>query len=140
MQPRAALASASASGRRHLLEDGQNLNMEPTTWRKGGLARRVQGVVNIAKDPQAALGRAIRLRREELAISQQDLGLEVGYDQSWVSHIENGRTNPAYGTVDRLARALGWPMSRLVALAESVETKERKPLDQPLRHEHPQQT
>ncbi len=88
---------------------------------------------NTAKDPQVALGRAIRLRREELGISQQDLGLEVGYDQGWVSHIENGRTNPAYGTVDRIARALEWPMSRLVALAESVETGNRKPLDRPLR-------
>jgi transcriptional regulator with XRE-family HTH domain len=92
-------------------------------------------VPNIAKDPQVALGRAIRLRREELGISQQDLGLEVGYDQGWVSHIENGRTNPAYGTVDRIARALAWPMSRLVALAESVEVEGRKPLDQPMHGE-----
>jgi transcriptional regulator with XRE-family HTH domain len=92
-------------------------------------------VPNTAKDPQVALGRAIRLRREELGISQQDLGLEVGYDQGWLSHIENGRTNPAYGTVDRIARALAWPMSRLVALAESIETEDRKPLDQPLRPE-----
>jgi transcriptional regulator with XRE-family HTH domain len=91
-------------------------------------------VPNTAKDPQVALGRAIRLRREELGISQQDLGLEVGYDQGWVSHIENGRTNPAYGTVDRIARALRWPMSRLVALVESIETEDRKPLDQPLSH------
>jgi predicted transcriptional regulator len=90
-------------------------------------------VVNVAKEPQVALGRAIRLRREELGVSQQDLGFEVGHDQSWISHIENGRTNPAYGTVDRIARALGWPLSRLVALAESVETEDRKPLDQPLR-------
>jgi transcriptional regulator with XRE-family HTH domain len=94
-------------------------------------------VANVAKDPQVALGRAIRLRREELGISQQDLGLEVGYDQSWVSHIENGHANPAYGTVDRIARALAWPMSRLVAFAESVETEDRKPLDQPLRNERP---
>jgi transcriptional regulator with XRE-family HTH domain len=92
-------------------------------------------VANIAKEPQVALGRAIRLRREELGISQQDLGLEVGYDQSWVSHIENGHANPAYGAVDHLARALEWPMSRLVLLAESVETKDRKPLDRPLRQE-----
>lgn len=82
-----------------------------------------------------ALGRAIRLRREELGISQQDPGLEVGYDQGWLSHIENCRTNPAYGTVERIARALAWPTSRLVALAESVETEDRKPLDQPLRPE-----
>jgi transcriptional regulator with XRE-family HTH domain len=90
-------------------------------------------VANIAKDPQVALGRAIRLRREELGISQQELGLELGYDQGWISHIENGRTNPAYGTVDRLARALAWPLSQLVILAESVETEDRKPLDQPQR-------
>jgi transcriptional regulator with XRE-family HTH domain len=93
----------------------------------------VPWVVNTAKEPQVSLGRAVRLRREELGVSQQDLGFEVGYDQSWISHIENGRTNPAYGTVDRIARALGWPLSRLVALAESVETEERKTLDQPLR-------
>jgi predicted transcriptional regulator len=96
-------------------------------------------VANIAKDPQRALGRAIRLRREELGISQQDLGLEVGYDQSWVSHIENGHANPAYGTIDRIARALTWSMSQLVTLVESVETEDRKPLDQPLRYERSQQ-
>lgn len=92
---------------------------------------------NIAKDPQIALGRAIRLRREELGVSQQDLGLDVGYDQGWISHIENGRTNPAYGTVDAIARALQWPLSQLVALAESIETNDRKPLNQPLQRERP---
>jgi transcriptional regulator with XRE-family HTH domain len=90
-------------------------------------------VPRTAKDPQIALGRAIRLRREELGISQQDLGLEAGYEQGWISQIESGRTNPAYGTVDRIARALAWPMSSLITLAESIETEDRKPLDQPLR-------
>jgi len=90
-------------------------------------------MANIAKDPQITLGRAIRLRREELGISQQDLGLELGYDQSWISHIENGHANPAYGTVDRIARALAWSMGQLVALTESIETADRRPLDRPLR-------
>lgn len=94
-------------------------------------------MANIAKNPQVALGRAIRLRRDELSISQQDLGLELGYDQGWISHIENGRANPAYGTVDRLARALAWPLSQLIILAESIETEDRKPLDQPLRDSRP---
>jgi transcriptional regulator with XRE-family HTH domain len=94
-------------------------------------------VANVAKDPQVALGRAIRLRREELGISQQELGLELGYDQGWISHIENGRTNPAYGTVDSIARALAWPLSSLVVFAESIETEDRKPLDRPLRDQSP---
>ena len=71
-----------------------------------------------------------------LASPSKSSGLELGYDQGWISHIENGRTNPAYGTVDLLARALAWPISRLVILAESVkrgETEDRKPLDRPLR-------
>lgn len=88
---------------------------------------------NTAKEPQVALGRAICLRREELKISQQALGLELGNDQGWISHIENGYANPAYGTVDRIARALGWSLSQLVALAESIETTDRRPLDRPLR-------
>ena len=87
---------------------------------------------NTAKEPQVALGRAICLRREELDMSQQTLGLELGKDQGWISHIENGRSNLAYGTVDQIARALGWRLSQLVALAESIETANRKPLNQPL--------
>lgn len=90
-------------------------------------------MANLARDPQVALGRAIRLRREEVGIAQQDLAEELGFDQSWLSHIENGRANPAYGTVGRIARALGWPLSRLVTLAEAVETDDRRPLDRPLR-------
>lgn len=87
---------------------------------------------NTAKEPQVALGRAICSRREELEMSQQTLGLELGKDQGWISHIENGRTNLAYGTVDRIARALGWRLSELVVLAESIETSNRKPLHVPL--------
>ncbi len=90
-------------------------------------------MANIAKDPQVALGRAIRLRREELGISQQDLGLELGQDQSWISHIENGYSNPAYAYVDKIARALHWPLSELIALAESIDIEDRRPLDRPLR-------
>ena len=63
----------------------------------------------------------------------------VRHDQSCISNIENGRMNPAYGTVDRIARALRWPLSRLVALAESVETEGRKPLDLPLRDQRTSQ-
>jgi transcriptional regulator with XRE-family HTH domain len=90
-------------------------------------------VPNTAKEPQVALGRAICLRREELEMSQQTLGLELGKDQGWISHIEHGRTNLAYGTVDRIARALGWRLSELVAFAESIETRGRRPLHMPLR-------
>jgi transcriptional regulator with XRE-family HTH domain len=83
-------------------------------------------------DPQAAIGRAVRKRREEVGLSQTDLGLEAGLKQSWVSHIELGRGNPSYGTLDRIARALGWPMWQLSRLADELESDDRRPTDQPL--------
>jgi transcriptional regulator with XRE-family HTH domain len=83
-------------------------------------------------DPQAAIGRAVRTRREEVGLSQTELGLEAGLKQSWVSHIELGRGNPSYGTVDRIARVLGWSMWELVRLADELETEDRRPTNRPL--------
>jgi transcriptional regulator with XRE-family HTH domain len=92
-------------------------------------------MANPSPDPQVALGRAIRARREEVGMTQLDLAVEVGSDATWISHLESGRQNPAYGTVDRLARALGLAMSQLTARAEELETKDRRPLNRPLRSE-----
>ena len=69
-------------------------------------------------DPQVALGRAIRLRREELGLEQQTVALDAGVEPSWISHIESGRQNPAWGTVDRIARALGLSIAQLAQRAD----------------------
>lgn len=84
-------------------------------------------------DPQVALGRAIRLRREELGLEQQTVALDAGVEPSWISHIESGRQNPAWGTVDRIARALGWSIAQLAQLADELETEDRRPTNEPLR-------
>ncbi len=83
-------------------------------------------------DPQIALGRAIRLRREELGLEQQTVAIDAGIRSSWLSHIESGRQNPAWGTVDRIARALGWSLWELAKLAGELETKDRQPTNKPL--------
>ncbi|MGA2452180.1 MAG: helix-turn-helix transcriptional regulator [Solirubrobacteraceae bacterium] len=83
-------------------------------------------------DPQVALGRAIRLRREELGLEQQAVALDAGVKPSWISHIESGRQNPAWGTVDRIARALGWSIAQLAQLADELETEDRRPTNEPL--------
>jgi transcriptional regulator with XRE-family HTH domain len=84
-------------------------------------------------DPQVALGRAIRLRREELGLEQQTVAVDAGVKSSWISHIESGRQNPAWGTVDRIARALGWSLWELARHADELETEDRRPTNQPLR-------
>ena len=83
-------------------------------------------------DPQVALGRAIRLRREELGLEQQTVALDAGVEPSWISHIESGRQNPAWGTVDRIARALEWSIAQLAQLADELETEDRRPTNEPL--------
>lgn len=90
-------------------------------------------------DPQIALGRAIRLRREQVEISQADLGLDVGVEQAWISRIESGAQNPAWGTVDRIARGLGLSLGELATLADELQTEDRKPINRPLRS-HPSPT
>jgi transcriptional regulator with XRE-family HTH domain len=72
-------------------------------------------------EPQPALGKAIRRVRERVGLTQEELGLRAGIHPSWVSHIENGGNNPAWGTVRRLAAALDVKMLELVALAERIE-------------------
>jgi transcriptional regulator with XRE-family HTH domain len=84
-------------------------------------------------NPQVALGRAIRLRREELSLEQQAVAFDAGVRPSWISHIESGRQNPAWGTADRIARALGWSLWQLAKLADELETEDRRPTNAPLR-------
>lgn len=69
-------------------------------------------------EPQEALGQAIRQLRMERELTQRQLAQAADVNETWVSHIEAGRTNPAWGTVARLAGALGVPVSELAHRAE----------------------
>jgi ribosome-binding protein aMBF1 (putative translation factor) len=53
------------------------------------------------------LARQIAERRLELRKSQEQLSAETGVGQSEISRIEQGRANPTYRTLMRLARGLG---------------------------------
>jgi transcriptional regulator with XRE-family HTH domain len=76
-------------------------------------------------EPQPALGAAIKRRREERGLSQEELGHASGIHPTWISHIESGRNNPAWGSVRRIAAALDLKLSELAALAEELEESER---------------
>jgi transcriptional regulator with XRE-family HTH domain len=69
-------------------------------------------------EPQPALGRAIRTLREQRGMTQEELAHAADTHPTWISHLESGRNNPAWGTVRRLAAALGVSVSELAALAE----------------------
>lgn len=72
------------------------------------------------REPQPALGQAIRRLRTERELSQEELGLLAEIHPTWISHIESGRTNPAWGTVRRIAAVFEVRLSDVVLLAESL--------------------
>jgi transcriptional regulator with XRE-family HTH domain len=71
---------------------------------------------------QAALGTAVKARREELGRTQEQLANDSGLHQRWISNVETGKRNPSYSSLRRLAAALGLSTSELIARAEQAET------------------
>jgi transcriptional regulator with XRE-family HTH domain len=68
-----------------------------------------------------ALGVAIRRLREERNATQEDLAHDAGIRTGTLSKIERGKANPAWGTVERIARALSINLAELGAAVERDE-------------------
>jgi len=58
-------------------------------------------------------GHAMREKRRETGISQEELAMRIGADQAYVSRIEAGQMNITLETVEELAKALGVQASEL---------------------------
>jgi XRE family transcriptional regulator, regulator of sulfur utilization len=72
-----------------------------------------------------SLGLAVRAIRDERGISQVELARASGLQQTWISHIENGRRNPAWSNLGRLADGLGVGVAELAARAEAIAAEQR---------------
>jgi transcriptional regulator with XRE-family HTH domain len=70
---------------------------------------------------QAALGLAVKGRRQELALTQEQLANDTELHQRWISNVETGKRNPSYGSLRRLAAGLDLTASELLARAEQIE-------------------
>lgn len=68
-----------------------------------------------AKDKRAALGIAIRRRREEQGLSQQRLALMMGSSKSHIWRIETGRVGVGIDDLARIAEALDTEVRDLVS-------------------------
>jgi transcriptional regulator with XRE-family HTH domain len=76
--------------------------------------------------PQRALGQAIREIRSDHGLSQETVALDAEMEPSWLSHIERGRHNPSWATVQRIAAAIGVQVSDLALQAERLEREHRE--------------
>jgi transcriptional regulator with XRE-family HTH domain len=77
--------------------------------------------MGLPDEPQPALGDAVRELRAKRGISQEDLAHDAGVTTSTVSLLERGRSNPTWGTVRGIARALDISLTELTALAEKLD-------------------
>jgi transcriptional regulator with XRE-family HTH domain len=65
----------------------------------------VSGVAQRSPD-HVALGRAIRLCRGDLEISQEELAFRSGLHRTYVGGIERGERNPSFTNIVKIAEAL----------------------------------
>ncbi|HEX5988970.1 MAG TPA: helix-turn-helix transcriptional regulator [Solirubrobacterales bacterium] len=75
------------------------------------------------RDPQVGLARAIRKVRADADLNQAELARLVEVDPSQMSRLEKGKGNPSWGTMRRIAEALGVELADLAALAEDFEQR-----------------
>jgi transcriptional regulator with XRE-family HTH domain len=73
-------------------------------------------------ESQRALGAAVRVRRRELGLTQEQLSLAAALHQRWISNVEAGVRNPSYASLRRLARGLDLATSELISRAEAIES------------------
>ena len=72
-------------------------------------------------DPRVlAFGAAVRIKREELRLSQEALGYKAKVHRTYVSDVERGARNPTVKIIRKLADALETQPSVPLAIAEGV--------------------
>lgn len=72
-------------------------------------------------DPQPALGEAIRQLRNKRGLSQEDLAHAAGVTTGTVSTIERGNSNPTWGTVKSIAKALDVSVPDMAKRADAID-------------------
>ena len=75
---------------------------------------------NPAPRLQKAFGEAVRARRRELGLSQEELGFEAELHRTYVSQLERGLKSPSLATIEQLAQVLKTKPSELIRAAEKL--------------------
>jgi transcriptional regulator with XRE-family HTH domain len=68
-----------------------------------------------------ALGRAVRELRLRRNLSQEELALQSDVQRKTIYQLEGAKSDPRYGTVRRVAAALGTRFVDLIVLADELE-------------------
>ena len=69
-------------------------------------------------DVRERFGTAVKFRREELELTQEDLADKAGIHRTYLSDVERGTRNLSLVNIEKLAAALTMKMSELFAAVE----------------------
>ena len=73
-------------------------------------------------DVRERFGDAVRTRREELKLTQEELADRAGIHRTYLSDVERGSRNLSLVNIEKLAQALSLSMSELFTVVERGET------------------
>lgn len=73
-----------------------------------------------------AVGQAVRRVRGQRQWSQEQLAAEALLHRTYISDIERGVRNASLTSLVRIADALEVKLSRLIAIAEQIDSAQRK--------------
>jgi transcriptional regulator with XRE-family HTH domain len=82
--------------------------------------------VDEATQDQIVLGRALCELRDRAGLRQDELGIRLGIDATYISQVENGRRGVRWHTVMRFLRALDTTLGDLVATVEGEDRPRRR--------------
>jgi len=74
-------------------------------------------VVEIA----VAFGKAVKIRRVELGVTQEEVADSAGFSRRFLSGVEQGSKVASLKSIDRLATALRCKPSELLVKAEGIQ-------------------
>lgn len=66
------------------------------------------------EDYSKKLGENLKRIRTRKGVTQIEIAKKLAVNRSFVSNIENGKTNPTLSTITNLANALGVPVNELL--------------------------
>jgi len=69
-------------------------------------------------DIRERFGFAVKIRREDLGLTQEDLAEKAGIHRTYLSDIERGTRNVCLFNIERVASALSLPISDLFRFVE----------------------
>ncbi len=78
----------------------------------------VMGKRRAKPDVRERFGTAVKFRREELGLTQEDLADKAGIHRTYLSDVERGTRNLSLVNIEKLATALSLKVSELFAAAE----------------------